>query len=323
MKPNLCAFLTLTVSVPYLSAMLQQPYTIAPSSTFLQKPTNLELFLQPLMITPYGVEFFFSQMYNNKRYSEDFLPNNFSHLLQFLEHGKQSQQGKEFVKSTLTLFSQKLKSCSYANAYAFADFLLTMPSLVDHFFMQQTKSVMEKKNLIKQAIYHQFLTHSDDLKENSAQFFDNLSSSILQAINPDLEEPITTEYLRQTIIRFLEIGLNKLIWDPQDKDLWQHIMTIAERLSLLVDHKIITNTDDLNDLYWSLIHRLGYFIENARHNLQPEFFQAMSQVLAGQSVKLFELEEVDELAETKKQYIQRLLIEEYARTEAEKQGIIA
>lgn len=192
-----------------------------------QSVPNLDLFLQPLQMTAAGLHCFFDQLYNSKRYVEDFYPNNFTHLEQFLEHGLQTHQERGYAKAIISLFSQKTKGCMYISAYAFDDLLAQLPRLVGHHFTHPAKSADQKKKEIKQILWQEFLNNFDVCKENPHQFFDAISETIVKTVDPDAQQTVNTEYLRQTIIRFVENGLGKVLWDPTDRNIWKSVKRLG------------------------------------------------------------------------------------------------
>jgi hypothetical protein len=287
-----------------------------------QAVPDLNLFLQPLKMTAAGLHCFFDQLYNSKRYIEDFYPNNFTHLEQFLEHGLQTRQERNYTKAIFSLFSQKTKGCMYISAYAFDELLSGLPRLVEYHFAHQAKNAEQKKKEIKQLLWQEFLNNFDLCKENPHLFFDTLSESILKTVDPDAHQDVSTEYLRQTIIRFVEGGLSKILWDPTDKHIWGSVKRIGDHLIELTKHNIITDTDDLNDLAWSLVHRLCYFIDITGSDLPREFYEEINVDLKNATHPLLLLEEQEELAESKRSVLERVVVEGIARQQAKQYGLI-
>ena len=283
---------------------------------------DLDLFLQPLHMTTAGVQSFFENLYNSKRYTEDFYPNNFTHLEQFLEHGAQTQQEKSYTKAIFSLFSQKTKGCLYISAYAFDDLLAQLPRLVGYHFEQSAKTAEQKKQEIKQILWQEFLNNFEVCKTNPHQFFDNISDSVLNAVDPDAHEEISSEYLRQNIIRFIESSLGKILWDPTDKNIWNNVKSIGDHLVELTKHNIITNLDDLNDIAWSLVHRLCYFVEITGSELPLAFYEEVNLDLQNPTQELRLLEEQEELAESKKSMLEHVIFEGIARQHAREYGLI-
>lgn len=282
---------------------------------------NLELFLLPLKMTPNGIRDFFELMYNTKQYQE-FLPESFTHLVQFLNHGKQTNQGREYVKSTLALFRQKLKGCRYVDAYVFSTVLVQLPESLDYLFINSDRAVDYQRKAIKQALYNEFLNNFDEFKKDPATFFDALSSTIMSDIDPEQGQTVGLECLRQSVIRLLETGISKLVWEPSDKDIWKNVTDTAEHLAMLYDYKIITDPDDLNDLCCGLIYRLADFMDATAPALSTEFFETLNTELRNPTHPLLLMPEQDDLALSKKELLERAMIDSYAKKQAFEQGLI-
>ncbi len=283
---------------------------------------DLELFLRPLQMTAAGLHSFFDQLYNSKRYIEDFYPNNFTHLSQFLEHGKQTQQDRSYTKAIFSLFGQKTKGCIYISAYAFDELLSDMPRLVGYHFAKPVKSAEQKKKDIKQILWQEFLNNFEVCKQNPHQFFDTLSETIVKNIDPDANQTVSIEYLRQTIIKFIDNGLNKILWDPTDRAIWKNVKHIADHLVELHKNHVITEADDLNDLAWALVHRLCYFIDITGSELPLEFYEELNLDLQNPTHALLLLEEQEELAESKRSVLQRIATEGIAKKHARSYGLL-
>lgn len=287
-----------------------------------QSSIDLDFFLQPLNMTKPGVESFFERLFNSRRYTEDIFPHTFKNLMEFLQHGKQSNQSRDYTKVTLSLFGQKLKGCLYVSAYAFNDFLAELPHLVDYHFTTATKSTEQKKRAIKEALYQEFLNNASMLSRNASVFFERASNAILQAVDPDTDQSISIEALQHTVIRFLETCLSKLLWDPTDRTIWPQVKSIADRLVNLKEQNIIADNEDLNDLCWSLIHRLSYFVDITGVDLPTEFYEQVRQDLQNPVNPLLTLAEQETLVESKRDYLEHVILRSVAKRQALQYGIL-
>ena len=82
----------------------------------------LPYFLKPISFTQQGIAHYFTYTYNHEKYTE-YLPYNFSHMIQFLEYGLKSGQNEQFAGSVIKMFMQKIKAAPYVEAESFAEFL--------------------------------------------------------------------------------------------------------------------------------------------------------------------------------------------------------
>ena len=66
------------------------------------------------------------------------------------------------------------------------------------------------------------------------------------------------------LVDFLEIAMAKLIWSPEEHEkIWENVKAISRQLEVLIQHNILNDANDLDDLYWTLIHRFCFFLEIA------------------------------------------------------------
>src|SRR5579862_3935472 len=96
-----------------LSAIITLVSCNLKSEDFQSKHTDtIKEFLTPIDLSTSGFTDFLRNNYNNPAYAHDFLPNNFDHLVQFLEHGFNSHQSRSYEQQVIRLFANKLKTAS-------------------------------------------------------------------------------------------------------------------------------------------------------------------------------------------------------------------
>jgi hypothetical protein len=93
----------------------------------------------------------------------------------------------------------------------------------------------------------------------------------------------------------------------QPEKSWTQVKHIAEQLASLLDNNIIDDTNDLDDLYWSLLTRYCYFIELTATDNAPSFYSYIKKDIAHSSLLFLELPEQDTFIESKLSYMQRTL----------------
>jgi len=280
----------------------------------------------PVDVSPDGVASFLRHVFNHKDYIE-VLPHNMNHLMQLLQNAKDTHQTRAYAKSVIKLFSNKLKAVSYINAYTFSQILGQLPETLSiHFVYKRPDTFDSYKEMINNILYETFLSKYESFKKDPTEFFGSLSHEILDTLQqdlPDTQEDISTDDLRQTLIRFLEISLNKLIWHPDEHEkIWENVKIISHQLKTLMEHNILNDTNDIDDLYWSLIHRFCYFLQIAGPQLSVEFYETIKNDLANQQLLLLELEEQEELIETKRDCLTLAILEGQARKQAIDMGVI-
>lgn len=276
---------------------------------------ELAKFYEPVVMTSEGINNFFKKMYNHPIYA-GFLPNDFSHLKHFLTHGNSTKQTRTYAQSVMRLFGNKLKACSYVNATAFNELLEQLPSLLEpHFTITRTYAFDELKKRINNVLYAQFFDKFVSFKHDPQHFFEDLSLVILDEFHTQSNDigVISVEELRKTTLVFLEIGLSKLLWKPEDKvDTWKNVKSIAENLALLFENSILIDPDDLNDLFVSLTERYCYFLDIAATDMPLTFYQAVTHDIMSTNPLLLELTEPEDNIEPKAQR----LLGSLARAEA-------
>jgi len=259
-------------------------------------------------------------------YRTEVLPNNFSYLTNLIVVGNNNNQPPAYLRSIIKLFSNMLKGASYVNAQECESFLAKLPTLAQPYFALTTsRAYITQPALydahmfdrlhatINNALFMKFSSEYDSFKKNPNEFLTILSSEILSLA----QEEVTREQLRQGIIRFAEIALNKLVWNVEKAELsWNITKRIAHDLAALLEQNILDDLNDLDDLYWTLLTRYCYFIELTATELAPSIFATIKNDISAGNILLLSLPEQDALVESKLSYLQRTLITAEAQSRA-------
>lgn len=299
--------------------------TVTYRSEDTEREQGLSLYA-PVDASPEGIRNFLQHVYNRHEYDE-ILPTNLSHIIQFLEHGKKNNQSRAYVKSVIKLFSNKLKGVPYINAYAYSFMLADFPELLnDYFLIKRATGLNKYKETLNSILYQTFLSKYDFFKKSPQEFFDALSQEIIETLQHDLptmSDDISQEELRHTLVRFFEIGINKLIWHPEEHDkIWASVKSISRQLEALMEHNIIDDSNDLDDLFWTLIHRFCYFLDLAHESLPVKFFETIKNDIATEQLLLVELEEQEALITSKRDHLLHVVRGGLARKQGVAQGLI-
>ncbi len=135
-----------------------------------------------------------------------------------------------------------------------------------------------------------FNQNYEDFQLNPIQFLQNIADIVTQAAQEELE----IQKLRNTLKIFLELHLNKLIWAYEENEgCWEQVKTIAALLTSLFENNVFDDLNDLDDLFWSLIHRFGHFFEYTYKHCSYSLFDAIKHDLAHGSLLLLDLAEQD------------------------------
>lgn len=253
------------------------------------------------------------------QYRKEILPNDFSHLSQLVTFGTSTNQPPAYLRSIIKLFSNMLKSSHYVNASAFSHMLETLPSeLMPYFSLPASRQYISNsalydaafvdrfKTTVQTILYSKFSTEYESFRQDPDLFLKKISGNIVTIA----QEEIVQEQLRQGIIRFCEIALSKLIWNPiTQEQTWAITKRIGEQLATLLAHNILDDTNDLDDLHWTLLNRYCYFIELTATDMPESFYKALRNDIRSNDIVLFALKEQDYIVEPKLSYMQRTLLE--------------
>lgn len=282
-------------------------------------------FLVPIHANHSSIKKFLVNTFNSSYYGE-FLALDFSHITSLLSFYDQTQEPKRYIRSILRLFSQKIKSCSYINSYAFLKFLDQLSLILYPIFIDNTQSNVKQKynhlhikSQIKECLYNYFLNNFQNFKKDPSQELEKLSVKLSSIATENLnkdnnqDKDISNLELQHNIIRFLELVLNKLIWSPKDQtESWENLKSIAQRLEKLMINNIIPDIETLNENYWSLIQRYCYFLELFAILLKIETIESIAREVKDKNLPLWTLEEQESLTINKKACLKSVLLTAHA-----------
>lgn len=270
---------------------------------------ELSLFLSEIEFTHTGIKTFFTQNFNRKEYGRDFLPHNFCHLTQFLRYGTQMNQPPEFFEGVIRLFNQKVKASPFVNSEALEKMLAQTTPYLEQMLPQQDKQSFWKD--IKKTLWTTFQNKFSFLQQNPMGFFEDISDEIIQKVQIHVSSP---EKLRGSTLRFVEGGVDKLVWSPYDQlETWKSFKNIGNSLTHLYEKNIITDQYDVNELYWGLVERYCYFLELTGPLLSKETIQEIHKDIMSQKIAWLNTEEQEEGLEKKHERLAQALIETQAK----------
>lgn len=249
-----------------------------------------------------GISRFLKDVFNSPEYTQSFLPNNFTHFKELIDYGKKTSQSAPYYKSVLRLFVNK--PLSYVNAYAFADLISVLPDLLhNQMSLAKSQKLQGIKDIVNEMLYTAFLSHFPDFKANPGAFLDDLSQEIEDAVE-----------LRKLLMLFLQSTISKLVWSPEDQiQTWNLTKILGRHLQELHNQSMIADRDDLNTLYVILIERYCFFLDITNESLTPAFFQQVKDDVMGNGTPLLQLEEQEELLQTKTERLMNCLMHGQAK----------
>jgi len=172
----------------------------------------------------------------------------------------------------------------------------------------------------KKLLWKSFKTHYNFLKLDPMGFFDQLTRSVEKRAERYYIPP---ERLRAVLVRFIDGALGKLIWCPQDQEeTWKSFKRIGLQLTELKNLRVITDSYDLNDLYWSLIERYCYFMELTGAELKSTVCRKMKTELFSGALPWLALREQEEALETKGERLARTLVATEFKAQANEKGLL-
>lgn len=291
-------------AAPSLKPVFELPQLSAAPS----KDQNLDLFsyfLRPINFSKEGITHYFKYTYNHEKYTE-YLPYNFSHMIQFLEFGQTHNQSEAYAKSIIKLFLQKIKGCDFINSYSL---ITAMPKLADslapYMIKKEETFLQELQKSLKNRFSNIFSTYYSYFQKSPDAFLDALAEQIAKKTNEvQTQQHIDVEQVKKDILRFLEACMSKLVWSPKDAyDAWVSINELATQTELFLDKKLLSDVDAFDDLCWSLVHRFCYFIDIAAGDIPQEIFIQIINDIHNEKLILFQIEEQEDLITSKKDFL--------------------
>lgn len=301
----------------FLQATTPEAVTTVPFDPIIEETINR--YLHEVVITKEGLPLFFKDIFSTDFYVERFLPSCFVHFDDFLKFGAERKKPCAFVSTTCTLFTQRLSACTWINPYALLDFLEKIPERLQHYVA--SGDAHESRAIIKRELQTALLNSFEQLKTDPEIFLDETSKKIDIAIS-DAATPFLLREMQARLTLFLLTALSKLIWNPREKlDVWNLMTSIASKLQVLYDARLIATYDDLNTLVWALIYRFGYFLDCAGSQIPPASYKNMQNELLMRKYLVFALAEPESSLTTKEAYLEQVIIKGLSRAEAYEKGI--
>lgn len=260
------------------------------------------LFYTPINFSTFGLTCFFNHRYNNPKYIEDFLPNNLDDIIQFIQYAKSSGQNRTFIKTIFKIFTKKIKYSNYISSKELLNLTNRLPQLLGVYLMPDMQHSSDEYT-IKDILCSEFADNFGDFKKDPNNFLSSLSQKICSALankEKPQEKDITSAELREILIRFLENGLNKCLFNLTDEhqDLWEQYKELSQSVYSL--KSIIFDIDEINDLINSIIARFNYIIDMVGSDISLETYKNAIEELQTKSFDWLEIEEHDTLMKPKK-----------------------
>jgi hypothetical protein len=262
---------------------------------------------------------FIKKIYNHKAYAAE-LSQNAGHMLQFFDLGNELSLGTDAMYVSLRLFFNKMKSAEVLDVPMLIQLLDATPHNFERYFVSydmepKSANLDYLKKHLEQMILSKFTRDVHIFRDDPDHFVSQLSSDLAHYYHDEAAQKKSiakkyeaTERLRNLLIRFYDLALNKAMWNPhQPGTIWQSFTTLAQGLQLLGEYGIVKHMDELDDLFWSLTHRFSYFLDLAGSQLPLAFYEQVEKDLDAGAVYFLEYQEQDEGITTKKNTIREAL----------------
>lgn len=278
------------------------------------------------------------QVYNHRSYAE-YLSQDASHVVEFLQLGSELNLSADYMYVGMRLFYNKYKETEIVNDSVIRQLLPAIANHLGQYFSTQAEETPYAnldfiKKHTEEVILHKFTEHFtrfqatpdtfiEELASDLASFYKQREHAMTQALTKRDAKQESLIRLRQTTIRFFELTLNKSMWNMLEPDtIWPSFVEMATGLQGLAEQQVIDHMDDLDDLFWTLTHRFGYFVELAGAELPLDFYDKVEESLIGRSVHFLEMKEQDDGITSKKQVLIEMLLKGKTRSIAAQHGII-
>jgi hypothetical protein len=265
----------------------------------------------------FGVTDFLSKTFNHPLYARETLPCHLHDLQALLNQGRIVPNPVPYSKALFKLFGNKIKGAPYVSAYGLLELLEQLPTSLD--YLKELKPIdvtsAHYYDELHNLLYDAFLTKFDDLKANPNVFFTMLTNNVVTLVSKNLTKPMleitrneTLIDLQPVFVRFLDTTINKLMWNTKEAaNIWITTKGIATELESLYDKEFISDLTDLDDLYWTLIHRFALFLDLSANKLPLELLHEMHNEVVSGNLVFLSIAEQEPYLETKKYVLERAL----------------
>lgn len=293
------------------------------TQTYTQKVNRetLSALTTPIAFTRIGLESFFVEQFNSPLYTECVLPSHFGHLAYLLHYSSNVNEPYDFVLGIFDIFHTRMKDCHWVNALSFSLLLDQLPGYLQDMCVQKEQEELEKS--IQDILYKRLFARFTKISANpmdGINSMDTFLETIDQVVNPtarEISELVAkaaqkrqVRELQDIVTRFIESALEKIVWNPQTQhDSWDSLCILAEQIRQLHESGIIYSAKTVNQLYWTLLYRYGYFLRSTKDLLNPEVFEYIKADIAMHQYDWLATAEAEEFLTPKKEYIKYILWE--------------
>lgn len=293
-------------------------------SSFSTKETTLQN-------KDFGISDFLKLTFNHPLYGRETLPTHLRDLQILLSQGRIVPNPVPYTKALFKLFGNKMKGSPYISAYALLELLEQLPTSLDYLTALKPLDVapVHYYDDLHNLLYDAFLTKFDELKTNPDAFFNTLTNNVVSLVSQRLNKPAfeitkneTIEDVQPMLVRFIDTAISKLMWNTKEPaNIWVTTKGIATELESLYDKEFIGDLSDLDDLYWSLIHRFSLFLDLAANNLPLELLHDMHNEVVSGNLVMLSIPEQEGYLDSKKKILEAALTSAISKRLSYEHGI--
>jgi len=235
----------------------------------------------------------------------------------------------------MRLFYNNIKSCDLIDFSVVDHVSRIMPQFLERYFEKKRSSSGEfnvMKEKIEDCLLDNFAEKLDKFQLEPDIFISDLSLNLtnlvksrISLVKQEEDENEFREKMRNIIIRFLDVSINKLVWyEDMYETIWSSFKSISNNLYNLGLKNIINDQDNLDELWDSLVRRFVWFLKEKGSVLPIELYKQIEEDLRSDVVFCLAVGEQDQNIKTKKEMIAEAVVRAKAQAIAfEKQGLIA
>lgn len=239
----------------------------------------------------------------------------------------------EKAYTCLRLFYNNIKAAEAIDDTVVDQVLEAMPRFFNHYFDEAPVAIGEL-NIVRQNVEDLLLerfTDQFDLFQIEPDIFINKIStdisgivkSRLMYIHQEEDARELKEKFRTMIVRFSDLIISKAIWyEEYHERIWTTVTSIADSLHKMGTRGIITDQDNLDELWDTLVKRFVWYLDFRGSALPMEFYDQVEEDLKNNVQLFLELDEQDDGITTKKEAIQGAIIKAKAKVIALEKGIV-
>jgi len=197
-------------------------------------------------------------------FTSDVLPYDFSSMIFLLNEGGYLKDEKHtYFRSVMKMYTNFIKQTPFIDAQHFLLILKELSTiLISHVTENQLGILKFQTTQYQNTLYTKLLSsfsgQYDVFKNTPQEFLQDLSNTITE----DITKTVAYLDFEQQYVRFLETAYSKLLWDPQNiKESWSSVQEIARLMHDQSEKKIMNDSNNIDDMMWSLVTRYGYFLE--------------------------------------------------------------